>query len=58
MLSLANDINIDDLRKQYSQPARLWPKPTLDEGVQHVEIGLIPTPTFQKLTLFPKKRYF
>ena len=56
MLSLANDINIDDLRKQYSQPARLWPKPTLDEGVQHVEIGLIPTPTFPKANPFSKEK--
>ena len=56
MLSLANDINIDNLRKQYSQPAHLWPKPTLDEGVEHVEIGLIPIPTFPQANPFGKEK--
>jgi len=56
MLSLANDINIDDLREQYSQPVHLWPKPTLDEGVEHVEIGLIPIPTFPQANPFSKEK--
>ena len=56
MLSLANDINIDNLREQYSQPAHLWPKPTLDEGVEHVEIGLIPIPTFPQANPFSKEK--
>ncbi|WP_390443924.1 cytochrome-c peroxidase [Pseudoalteromonas sp. MTN2-4] len=56
MLSLANDINIDNLRKQYLQPAHLWPKPTLDEGVQHVEIGLILIPTFPQANPFSKEK--
>ncbi len=56
MLSLANDINIDNLREQYSQPAHLWPKPTLDEGVEHVEIGLILIPIFPQANPFSKEK--
>ncbi|MFO1452194.1 MAG: cytochrome c peroxidase [Opitutaceae bacterium] len=34
-----------DLRVAYSQPAQLWPTPTLDPGVAFVELGLVsPSP--------------
>lgn len=34
------------LRQQYSQPAAMWPKPHLAQGVIHRELGLLPLPEF------------
>lgn len=31
-----------ELRKAYAQPSANWPKPTLDTGVEHRELGLLP----------------
>jgi cytochrome c peroxidase len=35
----------DELRATYSRPPRDWPGPTLDPGVEHRELGLLPEPT-------------
>lgn len=36
------------LRALYMQPAELWPKPELDQGIEHKELGLLPLPKFPK----------
>ena len=35
-----------DLRAAYARPAAEWPRPTVDEGVAFVELGLLPKPSF------------
>ncbi len=37
---------LQGLRGSYSQPPALWPEPTLDAGVEFVELGLPPEPEF------------
>jgi cytochrome c peroxidase len=40
-----NDLSIDSLRKIYSKSPEKWPKPTVDSGVNFVELGvLLPSP--------------
>jgi cytochrome c peroxidase len=34
------------LRQQYLKSPEHWPKPTLDDGVEHRELGLLPRPIF------------
>lgn len=34
------------LREAYSKPPAHWPKPTIDPGVEYVELGLLRKPTF------------
>ncbi|QEL20876.1 cytochrome-c peroxidase [Limnoglobus roseus] len=37
-----------DLRAEYLKPAKEWPKPTLDAGVEHRELGRLPEATHPK----------
>lgn len=37
-----DDIPADSLRKIYSLPSSQWPKPTIDEGVNYQELGVLP----------------
>lgn len=36
----------DELRAAYAKPAAEWPKPTIDAGVEFVELGLVRRPQF------------
>jgi cytochrome c peroxidase len=42
----ANDYDIKKLREQYTQPIAQWPTPHIDEGVEFIELGLLPEMTF------------
>lgn len=44
------------LRKDYSKPPSQWPKPLLDEGIKHIEIGPTATVRFPKNNLFSKNK--
>lgn len=44
----AATVDFDALRKAYSKPPVEWPKPTLNPGVEHKEIGLLPKVIFPK----------
>lgn len=36
----------EELRAVYQQAPQCWPKPTLDKGIEHRELGLLPIPKF------------
>ncbi|MBB1271071.1 cytochrome-c peroxidase [Shewanella sp. SR44-3] len=44
--SLAQSDASISLRQQYLKPAEYWPRPILDDGVEHRELGLLPLPIF------------
>lgn len=48
----AQPINFESLREQYLQPSDKWPKPFLDPGIAHHEIGLLPVITFPESNPF------
>ena len=48
----AQPINFESLREQYLQPSDKWPKPFLDSGIAHHEIGLLPAITFPESNPF------
>ena len=43
-----------ELRAAYLKPSAEWPKPTLDEGVEHRELGPLPKPEFPESNPFTK----
>jgi cytochrome c peroxidase len=45
-----------ELREVYSKPADQWPKPTLDEGVEHRELGLMPPVVHPKDNAYSKAK--
>jgi cytochrome c peroxidase len=46
----------DELRAAYLMPPREWPKPTLDPGVEHREIGPLPAMTHPADNPFSKEK--
>lgn len=40
--TIGDELPIDSLRKIYSQSPGMWPKPTIDSGVNFVELGVVP----------------
>lgn len=44
------------LRELYSKPAAEWPTPTLDEGVEHRELGPLPEVKFPENNPFSKEK--
>lgn len=45
-----------ELRTAYTKPPADWPKPTLDPGVEHRELGLLPEPPHPKANPFLKDK--
>jgi cytochrome c peroxidase len=45
-----------DLRATYSKPSSEWPKPELDPGIEHREIGLLPPVKFPKNNPYSKPK--
>ena len=39
-------VDLVELREQYTQDPLLWPKPTIDEGIEWQELGLLPQVPF------------
>ncbi|MBW3197389.1 cytochrome-c peroxidase [Marinobacter nauticus] len=57
------EASISQLRRCYEQPPALWPKPTIDEGIDYQELGLIPPPAKpdareQKLRILGERLFF
>lgn len=53
-VKLKLDLDAEELRKEYSKPRSQWPKPNLDQGIEHNEIGnLEPV----KNTKYTKSKY-
>ena len=44
------------LRSEYAKPAASWPKPTLDDGVGHRELGLLPAAEHPAANPFTKEK--
>lgn len=53
----SSDKNTDELRKLYIQPSHLWPKPYLSEGVEHREIGNLPTIRYASQNPYTQDKY-
>lgn len=47
----------DKLRELYSKPRNQWPKPTLDEGIEHDEIGNIEQVKFSRENPYTQDKY-
>jgi len=45
---LADGHNIDSLRRVYSRSSDRWPRPTLDEGVEHHELDVLVRPPLEQ----------
>ncbi|OAV43993.1 cytochrome-c peroxidase [Lewinella sp. 4G2] len=39
--TVRNDVEVSDLRAAYEKPPAQWPAPTLDQGVEHRELGIL-----------------
>ncbi|MBQ4832116.1 cytochrome-c peroxidase [Pseudoalteromonas sp. MMG010] len=52
----ASDLDIKQLRKIYTQDPKFWPKPLLDEGVEHSELGLLDSVKFPSSNPFTKAK--
>jgi cytochrome c peroxidase len=52
----ANQIDMAELRAMYIKDSKYWPKPTLDEGVEHRELGLLGDVVFPKDNAFSIKK--
>ena len=55
--TLKLDFNADELRKEYSKPQTQWPKATIDEGINFVEIGSIKTVRYPQNNRYTKTKY-
>lgn len=49
-------IRAADLRAAYSKPPKDWPAPTLDDGVEHRELGRVSAPEHPKSNPFSKEK--
>jgi cytochrome c peroxidase len=45
-----------ELRGAYAKPPKEWPKPTLDAGAEHRELGPVPAPEHPKANPFTKEK--
>ena len=45
-----------ELRMAYSRPSKEWPRPVLDAGVEHRELGKVPEPEHPKDNPFSKEK--
>ncbi len=49
-------IDYQELREIYSKTPSAWPNPSVDEGIVHQELGLLPEPTFPKENPYSKEK--
>lgn len=47
----------ENLRDLYSRPRNQWPKPTLDNGIDHIEIGNVEQVKFTKNNAYTQDKY-
>jgi cytochrome c peroxidase len=52
----ANEIDIAELRAMYIKAPKFWPKPSLDVGVEHRELGLLGEVYFPKNNAFTSQK--
>ena len=50
------DVDFQELRKVYSKPSSEWPKADIDEGIDAIEIGLLPEVSFPKDNPYSKAK--